>query len=64
MYKTLFPHTNIHDLNKSINKKMLHTYNNSYTPQIDIYRVTMSNAGIEYPCNFFIVQGKRPELLG
>ena len=43
---------------------MLHTYNKSWIPQMAIYSKTLINKGIEYECNFLIVPGNGPALLG
>ena len=63
MYKTLFLHTYIKELRKSINK-VLCTNNNSCITQMGLCRVTIINDGIKYRCNFFVVSGYGPELLG
>ena len=44
-YKASFLNININELNKSINKKVLHTYNNSCIPQMGICKVALSNKG-------------------
>ena len=54
--KVLFHDTNSADLNKSIDEKVvLHTYNNSCIPQMDVWKVTIIKNGIKFICNFFIV---------
>ena len=65
MYKMLFPNTNINEVSKSINKKVVfHAYNNSCILQMGICRVTLFNKGIAYQCNFFIIHGNVLALLG
>ena len=48
MNKMLFLHTNISKLNKSINKEVLHSYNNSCIPQMVNCRVALINKCIRY----------------
>ena len=63
MYKILFLHTNINDLNKSINRKIvLHTYNNLCIPQMAHNAVI--NKGIEYQCSFFVGARKWTNITG
>ena len=50
-YKLLFPHTNLNELNTSINRKIvLHPYNNLSIPNMG--RVALINKGIKYQCIF------------
>ena len=65
MFKTLFPHTQISDLNKSKGRKILfHASNNSFIPGMGVCRVAIITKGIMFQCSFFVVPGNRPELLG
>ena len=48
MYKMIFPHTDINELHKSINKIVLCVYNTSCIPQMGMCKVTIINKGIKY----------------
>ena len=65
MYKVPFLQTNIDEINKSRNKKIVFcAYNNSCISQMDICHITVLNKCFEYQCSFFVVPGNRPALLG
>ena len=48
MYRMHLSHTNVPELNKSIEKVVLHDCNNLCTPQMGIGKVTIMNKGIKY----------------
>ena len=65
MYKLLFQENYIDKLNKSINMKtVLYVYSTSCIPQIGMCHIAINNKGIKYQCNFFVVPGNRPTLVG
>ena len=65
MYKTFFPPSNVNELNKSIKRNLvLHAYNNSSIPKMDIHKAIIFNKGTEYQYNFFVVPGNEPVILG
>ena len=65
MFKVLFPHTKITNLNRSIERKiLLCTYNNWCIPQMEVWKVTIINKGIKFQYSFFVVLGNGPALLG
>ena len=64
-FKVIFPDTEIADLNKFSDKKVvLHAYNNSCIPQMDVCKVVLINKGIKFQSNFFVVLRNGPALLG
>ena len=64
MHRTLFPLTNIDELNISINKiYVLHAYKDSCIPQMGIYHIAILKKGIENGCSLFVVPGNSPTLL-
>ena len=64
MDKTLFLQTNIDELNKSVNNKIvLCTYNKSCILPMSICHTAIINKIIEYWYNFFVVLGNGPALL-
>ena len=65
MFKTLFPHSKITNLDRPLDRKIiLCTCYNSCLPQMAVSKVTIINNGIECQCSFFVVQGNGPALLG
>ena len=64
-YKRLFPQTNINELSKSIDKKLvLHAYNNPCISQIGICHILIITKDIETGHIFFVVPGNRLASLG
>ena len=63
VFKLLFPHSKITDLNKSIDK-IIYAYNNLCIEQMAVCKVTIINKGIKLWCSFFVVTGNGLAFLG
>ena len=61
MFKTLFLNTEVTELNKSVDKRIvLHVYNNSCIPEMAICKGFIIHKGLMSQCNFSVVQGNGP----